>query len=562
MSTTNNLTCYAKLKSLLSLTFILFIFTAEGQIPNANPAIHYDLSWTKQFKWDQQLNINEVEGSTLEIKLRNAQEELSKKGGGVVFFPEGTYDFKDHILLKKGIVLRGVNPINLEKFNPIVPEDLPQGYTDAKEPRYTLGTRFIFPKYAFSKNKTQSQALQEAFKGIRLENPKDAEFCGVVNIDIQNGHIALGEKEIQQENYRTGNKKGHFLVYGCVLKSTAVPRMDIPQQWQESWQLFPDVAYGAITVYGCQNILIANNRIPEDNSSNFLMEDFTVFKTQADWKNKTNASKHDVYFDYENRSGIRVNWMPLLKELAIWKIYEELDEAVRNGTHEKYVTPGGLVKGIVIRNNYVYSSGHGGIKSTGDGAYIAFNVVRTRPSVVLPTRNGLFMDSHVNDIRGIEVRGWRWTIEGNDFDVHANYTPEGIKYNDGEGLMHESWENVGVRDSKMINNVGNRYLCFWRVPVRGLIISGNRVRSRNDWHAIYVNSQSRPNSKTLIDLPCERVEISDNLTESSGIKIVGENGKGNRITGNKHSVKGQAKIEDLAKSKVKNNENYQLIKED
>ncbi|MEM9680236.1 MAG: hypothetical protein AAF901_07915 [Bacteroidota bacterium] len=491
--------------------------------------------------------------------MNKAQEELSKKGGGTIFFPEGTYEFDDHILLKKGIVIRGVDPVNLEKFNPIVPEDLPQAYTDAREARYALGTRFIFPKYAFSKNKSRDQALKEAFKGIRLENPEEGEYAGVVNIHVENGHIALGEKEAQQQNYREGNKRGHFLVFGCILTNTAIPAMNIPQEWQPEWQLFPDVEYGAITVYGGQNILIANNRIPEDNSNNFVMEDFKVFNTQADWKNQINVTTQDVPFDYENRSGIRVNWMPLLKQLAIWKIYDELDEAVKNGTHEEYVTPGGLVKGIVIRNNYVYSSGHGGIKSSGDGTYIAFNIVRTRPSVVLPTRNGLFMDAHVNDIRGIEVRGWRWTIEGNDFDVHANYTPDGIKYNDGEGLMHEAWENVGVRDSRMINNVGNRYLCFWRIPVRGLEISGNRVRTRNDWHAIYVNAQSRPNSATLLDLPCEGVKIINNLTECSGIKIVGENGKGNQLIGNRHSLIGQAKLEDYAKSKIKNNQQYEVI---
>ena len=57
--------------------------------------------------------------------------------------------------------------------------------------------------------------------------------------------------------------------------------------------------------------------------------------------------------------------------------------------------------------------------------------------------------------------------------------------------MHESWENVGIRDSRIINNVGNRYICFWRVPVRGLEIRGNRTRIKPNWHSVFVNSQAR-----------------------------------------------------------------------
>jgi hypothetical protein len=530
----------------------------ESKIPVNNPVANYDVSWTEGFNWERVVSIHDASGQNIEEKLRNAQEQLSQQGGGVVYFPEGTYHFTNHILLKKGIVIRGTNPLNSEKHNPVVPHEFPAAFTDAREPRYLLGTRFIFPVYTptFTANGTDNET---AFKGIRLENPEDADYCGVVNIDILNGHIALGTSDALQRNYASGNLTGHMLVFGNILKNTAVPALHVPASFQPGWQRWTNRNYGAITVFASRNILIANNRIPEYDDGDFMMNDFTLYPTQKDHENQTNLTTHKVLFDTQNRTGIRVNFLPMLHQLKIWTIHPELQDAVKNGTHESYVTPGTLVKGIIIRNNYVYSTGGGGIKTTGDGAWVAYNIVRTKPSVVLPTANGIYMDAHVNDVRGIEVRGWRWTVEGNDYDVHSNYTPDGIKFNDGEGIMHESWENVDVRDSKIINNRGNRYICLWRVPARGLIISGNQIRIKPNWHAVFINSQSRFSPENLIDLPCENVVIENNITEGGGIKTLGEDGTGNFIKNNRHTLINEGKIENFNNSKVEGNKNYLYI---
>lgn len=525
--------------------------------PENNPTTRYGLEWTDDFAWERVLSIAEVEGPSIDERLKRAQEQLVKQGGGVIFFPAGTYYFREHIRLQPGIVIRGTNPVNTEKFNPVVPEDKPKPFMDAREPRYALGTCFVFPEYnpTFRRKGTP---VSTAFKGIRTADPQNADYCGVVNVDILNGHIALGTKETLKENYRAGRMKGHHLVYGNILRNTAVPREDIPRDFQHDWQRFPDVEYGAITVYACEDVLIANNRIPEYDEANFRMRDYQMYPSKEMMQKNEGLTGRTVWFDYQNRTGIRVNYLPMLPKLKIWKIYEELEQAVQDGTYEKYITPGTLAKGIVIRENYVFSTGHGGIKTTGDGAYVAFNEVFCKPGVVLATATGLYMGSHVNDVRAIEVRGWRWTIEGNNFRVYSNYTPAGIKYNDGEGLMHESWQNTGIRDSKMINNTGNRYFCFWRVPVRGLTIRGNHINIERGWHAIFVNSQSRFSPDDLRDLPCEDVTIENNLTEGSGIKVLGTNGDKNVIRNNRHAVKNQARIENFAGARVKGNTNYEL----
>lgn len=546
--------------------FPLFLIPALGygmktytnDLPQHNPVVKYDIAWTSDFNWERVVSIEDMPGETLEDQLENAQQQLSGQGGGVVFFPAGTYYFRDHILLKTGIVIRGSDPLNSEKHNPVVPHEFPKAFTDAREPRYLLGTKFIFPEYqpSFTGNGTD---VETAFKGIRLEDAYNADYTGVVNIDILNGHIALGNADALQTNYEDGKMKGHVIVFGNILKNAAVVADHVPDAFQHPWQRWTHREYGAITVFACRNILVANNRIPEYDRANFMMRNYTLYPTEKDFREETNITTYDVLFDYQNRTGIRVNFLQMMHQLDIWTKHDELQQAVENGTHEEFVTPGTLAKGIVIRNNYVFTTGRGGIKTTGDCAYVGFNIVRSKPNVVLPTATGTYMDAHVNDMRAIEVRGWRWTVEGNDFEIHSNYTPEGIKFNDGEGIMHESWKNVGVRDSKIINNVGNRYICLWRIPVRGLEISGNRMRIKPNWHAAFVNSQARFSAENLVDLPVENLVIENNITEGGGIKTLGENGKGNVIRGNRHTFINEGKIEDFTGSKVEDNVNYMII---
>lgn len=542
--------------TLILFTCFLSFKTVFGTIPVSDPVSAYNLSWTSTFPWSQVISINDVSGKTWNEKLENAQQILLEKGGGVVYFPVGSYHFSDHIKLKSGIIIRGANPINTEKINPVVPEDIPQAFTDAREPRYTLGTVFFFPEY-IPVFQGEGTSINTAFKGIYMEDPYQTVRTGVVNIHLINGHIALGTPEALRQNHIKGKIEGNVIIYGNILYHTAVANKTFPRDFQKPWQRWTDRNYGAITVFANKSILVANNRIPDHDNSSFLMKDYVVYPDKNAWQNKKSLVEFDVWFDYQNRTGIRVNFLPMLPELSIWDKHDDLQKAVEEGDVYDLITPGTLAKGIVIQNNYVFSTGGGGIKTTGDGAYVGFNVIRSKPNVVLPTANGIFMDAHVNDVRAIEMRGWRWTVEGNDYEVHSNYTPDGIKFNDGEGIMHESWENAGIRDSKIIHNVGNQYICIWRVPVRGLEIKHNRLRVRPNWHSIFVNSQERRAGPVFIDQVFENVIIQHNITQGGGIKTTGKNnGEGNIISNNRNVLKGESQILNETSSRMEQNINY------
>jgi hypothetical protein len=533
----------------LLLPLILISQVKAPEFPANNPASKYNISWTEKLAWNNIVAVNPGAPDLLS-QFNALQDQLVMLGGGVIYFPPGNYHFTDHILVKPNIIIRGADPSRTDKYNPAVPEERLMPIIDARDRRYELATKFHFPEY-------DGRDRSSAFKGIRAENPDKARNIGILNLEIQNGHISIGTKESLIKNGSGNPSSGNILVFGNILKNAAVAGNEVPIAGQGEHQIWMDRELGAITIYAGENIMVANNRIPKSGESNFLMKNCKIYPSREAWVVKSEMTTKDLWFEYDNRTGIRVNYMPIIEGLSIWKEYPQFEKAWQTGEVEKLVTPGSLAKGIIIRENYVFSTGKGGIKTTGRGTKVAFNIIRCLPELPLSSSNGLFMDAFVNDVRAVEIRGWEWTIEGNDFEVYSNYTPDGIKYNDGEGLMHESWENIDIRNSIMRNNVGNQYLCFWRVPVNGLLIEGNRIRTKLEWHAIFVNSQTRFSKDNLVDLPTKNVIIRKNITEGGGIKLLGE-GRGNSIVKNRHTIENEARILDRTGAQLEDNNGYLL----
>lgn len=77
-------------------------------------------AWTEAIKWGNVINMKSyAKGANDFEKFENARDELAAKGGGVLFYPAGTYDFKAMpadgpggrgLMLKKGVVIRGEAP--------------------------------------------------------------------------------------------------------------------------------------------------------------------------------------------------------------------------------------------------------------------------------------------------------------------------------------------------------------------------------------------------------------------------------------------------------------------
>jgi hypothetical protein len=478
-------------------------------VPNDNPVTKYSLKWTDDIKWSNVVTVIDCQGNTLKEKFDKAQIEIAAKGGGVVYFPPGVYKFTESLYLKEGVVIRGASP---------------DGVANARDEKYSPPTRFEFPKYVptFEGDGTP---IDTAFKGIYVRNPETTGRCGIVNIDINRGHIDF----LEGIDHKCGCNR---LVYGCVLRNAAVADNRIPdkKKGQHPWQRFTQRHHAAIAVRAAENILIANNRLPESDD-NFTMKGYIL-----------NNRAFDVVFDYDNRPGLYINSYGLGGPGGKGP----------NGTPKTH--PWAFRKGIVIRDNFIYCTGRCAISFSGDGTICANNVIRFKDNVFRPTATGtsITRGSSTNDNRAVQMRGWRWTVEGNDYLVYRNWAADkAYKINDGEGLMHEDHVNSSVLDSKLINNKGNSYISIYKTGgINGLLVKGNDIRTSGGISAIYVvaNRNSGP-------YECKNVTIIDNITAGSGIMIAGEPAENNVIKDNRH-IGPKGKIINNANAACENNTGY------
>lgn len=492
---------------------------ALAALPMDDPAAPHKQPWTADLAWRRVVDVTQFAGDDWDRRFAAARDLLSQMGGGVIYFPPGTYTFRDHIALTQGVIIRGAAP---------------KVVTDARQARYQLQTVFQFPKYE-PILEDDGAPISSAFKGIRVLNPATDGDCGVVHIEILNGHIHLDDAA---EKHDAGANR---LVVGCILRDaagieTAVPNLEIGQK---PWQRFTNRHFAAIDVKASKNLLIAGNRLPKSGHSNFVMDGF-VLKPARGQKPVYDG----VVFDYDNRPAMSINHYGI----------GGAGGSGGDGTPQSH--PWGFRQGIVIARNYIYNTGRMGIGFCGDGVICEDNVIRFEKDVWRPTNTGQHktFGSSTNDNRAIEMRGWRWTVRGNDYEVYRNWAADrGYLINDGEGLMHEDHVNSIIKASVLENNRGNSYLSLYKTGgVEGLRIEGNDISTPGKIADIYVNA-NRNSGKHR----CEDVTIVNNTTRSNGIYIAGHPASRNVIQGNEHKSSAAGVIHNDARAKVQGNRNYQ-----
>lgn len=503
---------------LVAVTTTLACLTrATAAPPTDDPAAALRLTWTATLPWANVIDLSSVAGSGPDEKLAAAQNQLAAKGGGVVYFPPGEYRFKDSIKLLDGIILRGAPPA-AEK--------------DARNDGYRLESRLEFPKYEF-KAEGDGTPNDTAFKGIALADPAAASNCGVVDLAIHRGHIHFGEGKDQ----RCGSKR---IVFGCILTNTAYPWPAVPnvKNGQHGWQRYTHPFGAAIEVKSAENMLIANNRIPQSGGDNFTMNGYVLFD-----RKRQQTTIDGVVFDYDNRPGIYAN-------------HAALGGPGGNGPDDTPETnPAGFRKGTVIHRNHIYCSGRCAIGFSGDGVVCSDNVIRFAKDAWRPTAIGdsLSAGSSTNDNRAVEMRGWRWKVTGNDYEVYSNWCADrSFRFNDGEGLMHEDHCNSTIKDSVLSGNRGNRYLSlYWCAGIDGLTVEDNHIQvDQQKDGAIWVDA-----NRTSGQYPIRNVTIRNN-TVNGAIRISGSPAANNLVTGNRFTGSGESRIDNFAGAKVEGNQGF------
>ena len=485
--------------------------------PRKDPASHLKLGWTDKLKWDNIIDITKISGSDWADRLKNAQRRLRTNGGGVVYFPAGKYVFTNSIYLEDGILLRGATP---------------GAITGAKESTYKPSTEFEFPRFVPSLS-GYGTSIETAFKGIYLKNPATDSNCGIVDISMNRGHIHLG----QAEGYKSGSNR---MVFGCMLRNAAIADPDVPDLSivQKPWQRFTKWHWAAVSVKTYNNALLANNRLaPSDES--YLMKGY-VIKARD---NRIDTKEFDVWFDYDFRPGLECN-----------------DACIGapggnepSGTPETH--PWGFRKGIVICDNYIHSTGRNAIEFSGDGTICARNTIRFKKDVWRQTVKGFkeSSGSSTTDTRPVQMRGWRWIVEDNDYEVYRNWAAD-HKYhiNDGEGLMHENHCNAHIKDSRLTGNRGNAYLSLYKTGgIDGLLIESNEV-SVDRGMAIFVDADHSSDRRGY----CRNVKILNNRTVG-GILIRG-NPAANNFVGGNVNIGPTASIRNEANARLQANKGYEF----
>jgi hypothetical protein len=361
----------------------------------------------------------------------------------------------------------------------------------------------------------------------------------VVNLDLNCGHIYFEETA----DHSAGRNR---LVHGCRLRNAALPSPNVPNLaiGQKPWQRYTATwERAAVHVYSAENALVGNNRLPRSGEANFTMDGCLLLD-----RARKPVSVDGIVFDYDNRAGIYLNHYGIGGPGGQGP----------DGTPETH--PHGFRKGLVICDNYVFNTGRCAIGFCGDGVQCLRNVIRFARDVWRPSVTGQHLShgASTNDNRAVEMRGWRWVVEGNDYEVYRNWAFDRKYYiNDGEGLMHEDHVNSTVKDSVLARNRGNTYLAiYFTAGIDGLLVEGNDIRidrAGSGEPAVHVNA-----NRTQQGFPCRNVRILNNTVAGRGIIISGTPGENNVVKGNRAIGPTPQKLKNEANAVVENNEGFEV----
>lgn len=454
--------------------------------------------WTDNIKWNCVYNINDFPGSNMVNRFNAARDAAFANGGGVVYFPSGTYNFTDNIFLKNGVSIRGDHP----------------SVRDAKSDSYQPPSQLVFAKYepTLSGNGTPNNT---AFKKILTTSPDSDSNLAVVNLDINRAGIKLlGDID--------NGKKHNILVFGTRTNNVADPSSQVPDtSFQDAWIRYSDRFTANIAINAYANVLVANNRLNDAITDNYEQPGYKVKPIPGQGEEViTYPEGSKVPFHYGNHYGIMVNRSkPGGFALAGYPKTE----------------PGLFRKGIVIRDNWIFHTMRVAIHAAGDGLLIKNNQILdelnkqwwTDPVGIRQPRGAVTYEN-----RAIDWSGWNVQIEGNNYQVYRHRVMD-TKYLsvDGEGiLIQECCGGSQINGVSIIKNEGNAYIGLYKVPVmRNVQIRENRLLDNNtaNFPFIYVNANTNNYSSSMENV------IIENNSLTGGIRSVATlGGSGNLIRNN------------------------------
>ncbi|MFY7802561.1 MAG: glycosyl hydrolase family 28-related protein [Limnoraphis robusta] len=472
--------------------------------------------WTNQLRWDCVYNINNFSGSNLIEKFNKARDAAASNGGGVVYFPAGTYSFTDNIELKDGVILRGETP----------------SVKEAKSANYSPPSKLVFPKYEpkLSGNGTPNET---AFKKISTNNPLQDSNIGFVNLEINRAAISILADMNAQKNK-------NIVVFGVRSNNVAKPDPKVPDlSFQEPWQRYSYRFAANLELTASENILVANNRINDQITDNFEQPGYQL-KTRDKKSTLTYSDGKKAIFHYGNHYGIVVN--------RFGKDGEGFQLAATPKTE-----PGLFRPGVVIRDNWVYHTMRVAIHASGQGLIIQDNQIKDQANKqwwLDPTGMREATGAVTLENRAIDWSGWDVLVEGNNYEVYRHLVGDtGYLSVDGEGiLIQECCGGTKVNGAIIRNNQGNAYIGFYKVQeMQNVTLENNQLSNNAD---ILVLADTNNSPYAMKDVKVVNNQVGGNIVAKASA-----GGSGNIIQGN---MGNGGKIEHTCSVEVKNNQGFDV----
>ena len=397
--------------------------------------------------WSCVYNVKDYGGS-----FEEAQKAAKSGGGGVVYFPPGTYSFTTNIMIESNVVIRGEPTTEMAK----------KGTSPGP-----LAPKTIF-KCTFGEH-----------LGVYNSDSKGTNI-GIVNIELDGCAVmfhptlkpnAEGIKYWKKAEDVVGLGQNKVVIGNKIHEVTFQhPDPDNSSSYNIIW---PWTFGIAIACYSDGNALVANNLISKSTTS----KQTTLI---------LNGDKLTVPYPVDNRYGIDVNSImlggPIFKYLG-----NQCPPG--QGSLNPSCYPWYFRRGLVIRDNYVYMNGRVGVtwsgggdgKTVGSGTQVYNNHVEVAAGTTCWTFNGWkkITGHDTNENRGYDQKGYESNVTMNTGHINRQKAAD-TPYDtvDGEGILTQAWcGNDGIRNIWSKNDLSGGstgYLAYYNlfnVEYNQLIVS-------------------------------------------------------------------------------------------
>ena len=192
-------------------------------------------------------------------------------------------------------------------------------------------------------------------------------------------------------------QRGAWPIRRCpTWRSARSPGSATPSTWSRA----------AIHVFTAENGLVANNRLPRSGDDNFTMNGYLHARPRAEAGRRWTAWCSTTTIARASTSTTTASAAP----------------AARGRTARPKRIPTASARGWSSATTTSSTRAAARSASAATASQCRNNVIRFAKDVWRPTVTGRHLShgASTNDNRAVEMRGWRWVVDGNDYEVYRN----------------------------------------------------------------------------------------------------------------------------------------------